>query len=114
MSKTFSSNIYNIVKKDIKINPDGSKITTVQVAKKKKTFMTPNEVHKIVDSLLTNKAVDNVLVRGLNIDKWNTLKPWGKDMNYYNEREYYDAKVKKADVNKFMKYYQIQIVVMHK
>lgn len=97
---------------DVETAPDKSTVTTSTIHISNKRFITQDELHYLTDKLLDDKSVSDILIRGLSIDKWNTLKPWGRDLKYMNQEEYYQGKVK--DTAKFLKYFQIQLTIVRK
>lgn len=110
--KKLSTKTYNVSKYDTEKRPDGTTIQTFNVSKTNKRFLTPTEVKALSEKLMNDKSVLDGVVRGLAIDKWNTLKGWGQDIRYLNEDEYYEGKVK--DTAKFHKYFQLQIILIKK
>jgi hypothetical protein len=116
---------FNISKTKSITNRDGSKSVKYQIYKKNLTPMTSDEL-KTLSAVLVKKgklgtdfnivghsdklAVDApVSIRGLNIANWKTIKAFGKGVNYMDEDDYYEGKVK--DPSKFKQYYQASITI---
>ena len=51
-----------------------------------------------------------VLIRGLNIDKWMTLKSYTNDLDNDEDEDYYINKC--ADSDKYNKFFQCQFTIM--
>lgn len=51
-----------------------------------------------------------IMIRGLNIDKWFTLKTFSQDINLLDDDDYYNGKVKES--SKFEKFGDLRITVM--
>lgn len=82
--------------------------TTIQLSNKNKSFMTVNQVNKIIHKFKSNNS--KVMVRGLNIQKWATLKGFDTEFDPDNFIEYYENKVN--DASKFTTFAQLQISVL--
>jgi hypothetical protein len=54
------------------------------------------------------------MVRGLNIERWMTIKGLNEDFDPESFIDYYVNKVKEADVEKFIEFMQVQITVFKK
>jgi hypothetical protein len=119
---------YNLKRLKSKKIPDGSVITTYQIYKKNKRYITPKELHKLAEKLTKKNPNaefnikghsdkipkhlkdDDIMIRGLRPDRWSTLKNFGQDLSYQDEEDYLDGKVK--DTTKFNKYFQVEITVI--
>jgi hypothetical protein len=91
---------------------DGTR-TTYQYFRKNGQIDVP-EVKKIVDRL-ERKAVEKgedikIAVRGLNVEKWNTLKGYDSELNIQDFADYYRNRVE--DPSKFEMFNQLQITIM--
>jgi hypothetical protein len=82
--------------------------TTIQLSNKNKKYMTVDQITKIIDKFKTKET--KIMVRGLNIQKWSTLKGMDTEFNHKDFIEYYENKV--TDATKFTTFAQIQIVVL--
>jgi len=82
--------------------------TTIQLSNKNKKFMTVNQITKIIDKFKSSDT--KIMVRGLNIQKWATLKGMDTEFDQKDFVEYYENKV--TDATKFTTFAQIQIVVL--
>ena len=86
--------------------------TTIHISNKDKSFITTDEIKQIVDRF-ENKGA-KVMMRGLNIERWLTLKSMNDDFDDESFESYYINKVKEADVHKFTTFAQIQMTVFKK
>jgi len=85
-----------------------SKQTTIQLSNKNKSNMTSQQVEKIINKFKSNGS--KIMVRGLNIQKWSTLKGFENDYDPMAIAEYYKNKV--DDPSKFTTFNQLQISVL--
>jgi hypothetical protein len=107
------------------VNRDSSKTVKYKIYKNNLTPMTPDEIKKLSAVLLKKGKVgtdfhivgnsdkievdDPVSIQGLNSASWRTIKAFGKGINYLDEDDYYEGKVK--DSSKFNQYYQALITI---
>ena len=88
--------------------------TELDFKKKNGKFdISSDDVLELIEGI-ENEARDNnqkikIMVRGLNIDKWVTLKSYYNDANIKDDEDYYAGKV--ADDTKFEKFANIKITV---
>ena len=85
-----------------------SKQTTIQLSNKNKSNMTPQQVEKIINKFKSNGS--KIMVRGLNIQKWATLKGFDTEYNPDDIEDYYINKV--DNPSNFTTFYQLQISVL--
>ena len=93
-----------------------------QIYKKDKSFIKPDDVHYIYNSLAEKLPKNSkILIRGLGIDKManiadatkTTLKSFKDDeLKVYNEEDYYNGFSKVKDTAKFLQYFQIEFVIL--
>lgn len=93
-----------------------------QIYKKDKSFIKPDDVHYIYNSLAEKLPKNSkILIRGLGIDKManiadatkTTLKSYKDDeLKFYNEEDYYNGFSKVKDTAKFLQYFQIEFVIL--
>ncbi len=93
-----------------------------QIYKKDKSFIKPDDVHYIYNSLAEKLPKNSkILIRGLGIDKManiadatkTTLKSFKDDeLKFYNEEDYYNGFSKVKDTAKFLQYFQIEFVIL--
>ena len=83
---------------------DGTQ-TTIMSSNKNKSNITTDEIKEIINHM----AVDGtkIMVRGLNIERWMTLKNMNGDFDAEEFIDYYRNKVAEADVEKFTEFKQI-------
>jgi capsule polysaccharide export protein KpsE/RkpR len=81
--------------------------TTIQLSNKDKSFITSGQVKQIINRLEVNGT--KVVVRGLNIERWMTLKSMNGEFDDEAFDDYYKNKVKESDVDKFTTFAQVQI-----
>ena len=86
--------------------------TSIQLSNKDKSFITTNEIKRIVDKFETGGS--KIVVRALNIERWLTLKGLNDEFNDEALDDYYKNKVKESDVHKFITFPQVQITVFKK
>ena len=101
-------------KKVIKTTQVGRvKQTTVQMSRHDKQLITMNQVASITKSIQTqaDKKKENIklMVRGLNADKWYTIKNMDSDLNEDEVEEYMDQFV--DNTVKFKDFFQIHVTV---
>ena len=83
--------------------------TTIQLSNRDKSDITTDEVAEIVNRLSTGGS--KVMVRGLNIERWCTLKGMNEDFDPETFIDYYRNKVQEDDVQKFTEFKQVQVTV---
>ena len=90
---------------------DGAKQSRLELFKENKEDMTPDDIAKFTNQLLSKLPEGSKLrIRALGADRWATLKTFDSELNVKNEEEYYRGKVK--DLAKFMKFSQLEVVVL--
>ena len=86
--------------------------TTIQLSNTDKSKITTAEIGEIVNKFSTGG--NKILVRALNIERWQTVKGMQEEFDPESFIDYYVNKVKEADVEKFTEFYQVQITVFKK
>jgi len=86
--------------------------TTIQLSNTDKSKITTEEIGEIVNKFSTGG--NKILVRGLNIERWQTIKGMQEEFDPESFVDYYVNKVKEADVEKFIEFMQVQITVFKK
>ena len=86
--------------------------TTIQLSNTDKSKITTEEIGQIVNKFSTGG--NKIMVRGLNIERWMTVKGLNEDFDPESFIDYYINKVKEADVEKFTEFMQVQITVFKK
>ncbi len=86
--------------------------TTIQLSNTDKSKITTEEIGQIVNKFSTGG--NKIMVRGLNIERWMTVKGLNEDFDPESLIDYYVNKVKEADVEKFTEFFQVQITVFKK
>ena len=86
--------------------------TTIQLSNTDKSKITTEEIGEIVNKFSTGG--NKILVRGLNIERWQTIKGMQEEFDPESFVDYYVNKVKEADVEKFTEFFQVQITVFKK
>jgi len=86
--------------------------TTIQLSNTDKSKITTEEIGQIVNKFSTGG--NKIMVRGLNIERWMTVKGLNEDFDPESFIDYYVNKVKEADVEKFIEFMQVQITVFKK
>jgi hypothetical protein len=86
--------------------------TTIQLSNTDKSKITTEEIGEIVNKFSTGG--NKIMVRGLNIERWMTIKGLNEDFDPESFIDYYVNKVKEADVEKFIEFMQVQITVFKK
>lgn len=90
---------------------DGSKQSRLELYKENKEDMTPEDIVRFTNQLQGRLPEGSKLrIRALGIDRWTTLKSFESELDVKNEEEYYRGKVK--DAAKFMKFSQLEVVVI--
>ncbi len=84
--------------------------TTIQIGKNDKSKISLDEVGQIIDRFKSGGA--KILVRGLNIERWSTLKGFNEEFDDESFINYYVNKVEEAAVEIFIEFSQIQISVI--
>ena len=75
----------------------------------KKGNIKVNDVKDILATLTKGGTDAKIMIRGLNADKWNTLKGYSTDLNIEDFEDYYKNKV--SDTSKFEYFTQLEISV---
>ncbi len=93
-----------------------------QIYKKDKSFINPDDIHYVYNSIAEKLPLNSkILIRGLGIDKManladakkTTLKSFNNDdLKFYNEDDYYNAFSQVKDTAKFLKYFQIEFIIL--
>jgi hypothetical protein len=86
--------------------------TTIQLSNTDKSKITTEEIGEIVNKFSTGG--NKIMVRGLGIERWMTLKGLNEEFDPESLEEYYRNKIKEEDIQKFIEYSQIQITVFKK
>ena len=86
--------------------------TTIQLSNTDKSKITTEEIGEIVNKFSTGG--NKILVRALNIERWQTIKGMQEEFDPESFIDYYVNKVKESDVEKFTEFYQVQITVFKK
>jgi hypothetical protein len=84
--------------------------TTIQIGKNDKSKISLDEVSQIIDRFKQGGA--RILVRALNIERWQTLKGFDEEFDSESFVEYYANKVEEEAIEKFTEFPQIQISVI--
>ena len=87
---------------------DGTQ-TTIQLSNRDKSNITTDEIKDIINHMEVGGT--KIMVRGLNIERWMTLKGMYREFDADEFIDYYVNKVAEADVEKFTEFKQIQITV---
>ena len=77
--------------------------TTIQLSNTDKSKITTEEIGEIVNKFSTGG--NKILVRGLNIERWQTIKGMQEEFDPESFVDYYVNKVKEADVEKFTEFF---------
>ena len=83
--------------------------TTIQLYNRDKSDITTDEIAEIVNRLSTGGS--KIMVRALNIERWQTLKGMNEEFDPESFVDYYVNKVREEDVQKFTEFKQVQITV---
>ena len=83
--------------------------TTIQLSNSDKSNITTEEIGHIVNQFSTGGK--KIMVRGLNIERWMTVKGMNEDFDPESFIDYYVNKVREQDVEKFTEFKQVQITV---
>jgi len=83
--------------------------TTIQLSNSDKSNITTDEIAEIVNKFSTGGS--KIMVRALNIERWQTLKGMHEEFDPESFIDYYRNKVAEADVEKFTEFKQVQITV---
>ena len=83
--------------------------TTIQLSNHDKSNITTDEIKDIINHLEVGGT--KIMIRGLNIERWMTLKGMDREFDADEFIDYYVNKVAEADVEKFTEFKQIQITV---
>jgi hypothetical protein len=89
------------------------KQTTVQLSRTDKKNLSIDDIAEIAKSIQTQadkkKEKIKMMIRGLNIDKWYTVKSFDSDLNADEIDDYLDGQV--HDTNKFNDFFQIHVTI---
>jgi hypothetical protein len=89
------------------------KQTTVQMSRTDKKTLSIDDIAEIAKSIQSqaDKKKENIkmMIRGLNIDKWYTIKNFDHDLNADEIDEYLDGQV--HDTHKFNDFFQIHVTI---
>ena len=83
--------------------------TTIQLSNSDKSNITTDEISEIVNKFSTGGT--KIMVRGLNIERWQTLKGMHEEFDPESFADYYRNKVAEADVEKFTEFSQVQLTI---
>ena len=83
--------------------------TTIQLSNHDKSNITTDEIKEIINHMAVGGT--KIMVRGLNIERWMTLKNMNNDFDVDGFVDYYVNKVAEADVHKFTEFKQVQLTV---
>ena len=83
--------------------------TTIQLSNSDKSNITTEEIGQIVNQFSTGGK--KIMVRALNIERWQTLKGMNEDFDPESFIDYYVNKVREEDVEKFTEFSQIQVTI---
>jgi hypothetical protein len=83
--------------------------TTIQLSNSDKSNITTEEIGHIVNQFSTGGK--KIMVSGLNIERWQTLKGMNEDFDPESFIDYCVNKVREEDVEKFTEFKQVQITV---
>ena len=83
--------------------------TTIQLSNHDKSNITTDEIKDIINHMEVDGT--KIMIRGLNIERWMTLKGMDREFDAEEFENYYINKVAEADVEKFTEFKQIQITV---
>ena len=86
--------------------------TTIQLSNTDKSKITTAEIGEIVNKFSTGG--NKILVRALNIERWQTIKGMQEEFDPESFIDYYVNKIREADVEKFTEFFQVQITVFKK
>jgi len=83
--------------------------TTIQLSSTDKSNITTDEIGEIVNKF--SRGGSKIMVRGLNIERWCTLKGMNEEFDPETFIDYYVNKIRESDVHKFTEFKQVQITV---
>ena len=83
--------------------------TTIQLSNHDKSNITTDDIKDIINHMEVGGT--KIIVRALNIERWQTLKGFDTAFDADEFENYYINKVAEADVEKFTEFKQIQITV---
>jgi hypothetical protein len=86
--------------------------TTIQLSNTDKSKITTEEIGQIVNKFSTGG--NKIMVRGLNIERWMTVKGLNEDFDPESFIDYYVNKIREEDVDKYTDFFQVQITVFKK
>jgi hypothetical protein len=87
-----------------------SEENTIQIYKRNKNRISVDEVKRLVGNIQKERPNAKILIRGLGIDRWHTLKTFDEELSIMDTDTYYQGKVKEAD--KFADFSQLQLTVL--
>ena len=92
----------------------GATEVTQQISLRDETMMTIQDLKDLETNFVNNARLQNknikLMIRGLNIQKWITLKGFNTVIEVDGLLDYYQNKVDNA--NKFLSFYQVQITMI--
>ena len=86
--------------------------TTIQLSNTDKSNITTEEIGEIVNKFSTGG--NKIMVRALNIERWQTLKGMNEEFDPESFVDYYVNKIREEDVEKYTEFFQVQITVFKK
>ena len=94
----------------------GATEVTQQISLRDETMMTIDDIKDLETNFINNARLQNkdikLMIRGLNIQRWMTLKGFNTDVEVDGLKDYYQNKVDNAE--KFLSFYQIQVTMIKK
>ena len=86
--------------------------TTIQLSNTDMSKITTEEIGEIVNKFSTGG--NKIMVRALNIERWQTLKGMNEEFDPESFVDYYVNKIREEDVEKYTEFFQVQITVFKK
>ena len=86
--------------------------TTIQLSNTDKSKITTEEIGEIVNKFSTGG--NKIMVRALNIERWQTLKGMNEELDPESFVDYYVNKIREQEVEKYTEFFQVQITVFKK
>ena len=83
--------------------------TTIQLSNHDKSNITTDEIKEIINHMAVGGT--KIMVRGLSIERWQTLKGFDTAFDAEEFIDYYRNKIAEADLEKFIEFKQVQITV---
>ena len=87
--------------------------TTLHISNKDKSDVDIDDIRAIIDKVNVGDGT-KVMCRGLNIERWQTLKGMDDEFDAESYLDYYRNRVQEEDLDKFTKFKQLQISVIRK